>query len=84
MWKNGRGRNGDCSTPILMLSMALGNGSRVVALPSDGDTIRGFSSPALIIEDEGSYVSDGLDLGSGAGMPAKDRITNTQKRFLRF
>ncbi len=42
------------------LSMALGNGSRVVALPGDGDTIRGFSSPALIIEDEGSYVSDGL------------------------
>ena len=40
--------------------MALGNGSRVVALPGDGDTIRGFSSPALIIEDEGSYVSDGL------------------------
>ena len=30
------------------------------ALPGDGDTIRGFSSPALIIEDEGSYVSDGL------------------------
>ncbi len=42
------------------LSMALGNSSRVVALPGDGDTIRGFSSPALIIEDEGSYVSDGL------------------------
>ncbi len=42
------------------LSMVLGNGSRVVALPGDGDTIRGFSSPALIIEDEGSYVSDGL------------------------
>jgi hypothetical protein len=42
------------------LSMALGNGSRVVALPGDGDTIRGFSSPALIIEDEGSYVDDGL------------------------
>ena len=42
------------------LSMALGNGSRVVALPGDGDTIRGFSSPALIIEDEGSYVSDSL------------------------
>ena len=42
------------------LSMALNNGSRVVALPGDGDTIRGFSSPALIIEDEGSYVDDGL------------------------
>ena len=42
------------------LSMALNNGSRVVALPGDSDTIRGFSSPALIIEDEGSYVDDGL------------------------
>jgi hypothetical protein len=42
------------------LSMTLGNASRVVALPGDGDTIRGFSSPAVIIEDEGAYVNDGL------------------------
>jgi hypothetical protein len=42
------------------LSMALENGSRVVALPGDSDTIRGFSSPALIIEDEAGYVEDGL------------------------
>jgi hypothetical protein len=42
------------------LSMALNNGSRVIALPGDSDTIRGFSSPALIIEDEASYVDDGL------------------------
>ena len=42
------------------LSMALENGSRVVALPGDSDTIRGFSSPALIIEDEAAYVDDGL------------------------
>ena len=42
------------------LSMSLVNGSRVVALPGDGDTIRGFSSPALIIEDESAYVDDGL------------------------
>jgi hypothetical protein len=40
--------------------MALENGSRVVALPGDSDTIRGFSSPALIIEDESGYVEDGL------------------------
>ena len=42
------------------LSMSLDNGSRVVALPGDSDTIRGFSSPALIIEDEAAYVDDGL------------------------
>jgi hypothetical protein len=42
------------------LSMALDNGSRVVALPGDSDTIRGFSAPSLIIEDEAGYVDDGL------------------------
>jgi Terminase large subunit, T4likevirus-type, N-terminal len=42
------------------LSMTLGNGSRVVALPGDGDTTRGFSSPALIVEDEAGYVQDSL------------------------
>ena len=42
------------------LSMSLDNGSRVVALPGDPATIRGFSAPSLIIEDESAYVSDGL------------------------
>ena len=42
------------------LSMALDNGSRVVALPGDPSTIRGFSAPSLIIEDEAGYVEDGL------------------------
>jgi hypothetical protein len=42
------------------LSMELENGSRVVALPGDPGTIRGFSAPALIIEDEAGYVEDGL------------------------
>jgi hypothetical protein len=32
----------------------------VVALPGDGATIRGFSAPSLIIEDEAAYVDDGL------------------------
>jgi hypothetical protein len=42
------------------LSMALKNGSRVVALPGDPGTIRGFSAPSLIIEDEAGFVADGL------------------------
>ena len=42
------------------LSMSLANGSRVVALPGDPATIRGFSAPSLIIEDEAGYVDDGL------------------------
>ncbi|MGH1571886.1 terminase large subunit domain-containing protein [Methylobacterium sp. P31] len=39
-------------------SAKLVNGSRIVSLPSDPDTIRGFSAPALIIEDESAFVSD--------------------------
>lgn len=42
------------------LSMRLGNGARVVSLPSSEATIRGFSGPDLIIEDEASRVSDDL------------------------
>lgn len=41
------------------LSLALSNGSRIVALPGDNPrTIRGFSAPALIVEDEAAFVSD--------------------------
>lgn len=42
------------------LSMSLVNRSRVVALPGDPATIRGFSAPSLLIEDEAGYVEDGL------------------------
>jgi hypothetical protein len=42
------------------LSFTLKNGSRVVSLPGDGTTIRGFSAPDLIIEDEAAYVGDGF------------------------
>ena len=40
------------------LSFTLTNGSRVVSLPGTGATVRGFSAPDLIIEDEASFVSD--------------------------
>jgi hypothetical protein len=41
-------------------SMRLGNGSRIVALPGQEKTIRGFSGVTLIIEDEASRVDDAL------------------------
>ncbi|MFL5285371.1 MAG: hypothetical protein ACJ8AW_31435 [Rhodopila sp.] len=43
-----------------MLSCRLANGSRIISLPGDGDSIRGFSAPTLIIEDEASFVDDRL------------------------
>ena len=51
-----------------VLSLQLANRSRVVALPGkSGDTLRGFSSPSLILVDECSRVSD--ELFYGAIMP---------------
>jgi hypothetical protein len=41
-------------------SCELKNGSRIVSLPSDPDTVRGFSAPKLVIEDEAGYVDDGM------------------------
>ena len=40
------------------LSITLENGSRVVALPADAVTIRGYSSAKLLIVDEAAWVSD--------------------------
>jgi hypothetical protein len=42
------------------LSCQLANGSRIVSLPGDARTVRGFSGPALIVEDEAAYVDDEL------------------------
>lgn len=41
-------------------STELATGSRVVSLPSREATIRGFSAPALVIEDEAARVDDSL------------------------
>ncbi|WP_428377738.1 terminase large subunit domain-containing protein [Lichenicoccus sp.] len=38
----------------------LKNGSRIVSLPGDGDSIRGYSAPVLIVEDEAAFVTDAL------------------------
>ena len=40
------------------LSMVLANGSRIVSLPSDQATVRGFSGVTMILEDEASQVKD--------------------------
>jgi hypothetical protein len=40
------------------LSCSLRNQSRIVSLPGDPRTIRGFSAPALVVEDEAGYVPD--------------------------
>jgi len=42
------------------LSLTLMNGSRIVSLPGDHSTIRGYSQPALILADEGAQIDDEL------------------------
>lgn len=45
------------------LRLELPNGSRLVSLPGSERTIRGFSAPALVIEDEAARVDDSLYIG---------------------
>jgi hypothetical protein len=40
------------------LSMTLANGSRIISLPGHEETVRGFSSVTLLVEDEAAQVSD--------------------------
>jgi hypothetical protein len=42
------------------LSLELANASRIVCLPGQEMTVRGFSAPDLVIEDEASRVTDAL------------------------
>lgn len=42
------------------LSMELANGARVVSLPGDEETIRGYSGVGMLVVDEASRVSDEL------------------------
>ena len=41
-------------------SCELSNGSHIVSLPGDPDTVRGFSAPRLVITDEAAYVADAM------------------------
>jgi hypothetical protein len=40
------------------LSLMMSNGSRAVVLPGDGRTIRGYSSPELVLMDEAAFIAD--------------------------
>lgn len=40
--------------------LELPNGSRLVALPGNPDTVRGYSAPALVIVDEAAFTTDEL------------------------
>ena len=42
------------------ISLAFGNGSRIVGLPGSEDTVRGFSAVNLLLVDEASRVADEL------------------------
>jgi hypothetical protein len=42
------------------LSATLRNRSRIVSLPGDPKTVRGYSGPTLVVEDEASYVTDDM------------------------
>ncbi len=42
------------------VSFTLNNAARVVSLPGNQETIRGFSAPRLVIEDEAAYVEDAV------------------------
>lgn len=48
------------ATKELSLSLELENGSRIVTLPGDEATVRGYSAVALAIVDEAARVSDAL------------------------
>lgn len=56
---NGLGRP-VAATQISQLSMTLANGSRIISLPGEEGTIRGYSSVRMLVIDEASRVPDGL------------------------
>jgi hypothetical protein len=52
-------------------SCTLSNGARIVSLPGEPDTVRGYSAPKLIIKDEAAYVSDA---NAGGARPNASRL----------
>ncbi len=50
------------ATSATQLELILTNGSRIVSLPGEGDTVRGYSSVKLLVIDEAAKVSDSLYL----------------------
>ncbi|HKB46593.1 MAG TPA: terminase family protein, partial [Ktedonobacterales bacterium] len=48
------------STSLGTMHLQLANGSRVIALPGSGQTIRGYSGPRLLLLDEAAQIPDEL------------------------
>jgi hypothetical protein len=46
--------------PPTQLSLELSNGSRIISLPGDESTVRGFSAVRMIVIDEAARVNDAL------------------------
>jgi hypothetical protein len=42
-------------------SINFANDARLISLPGDGDSVRGFSAPDLVVEDEAAFVTDSLN-----------------------
>lgn len=58
-------------------SLELRNGSRVVSLPATPEAIRGYSKPALVVEDEAAFCENELHLALRPML-----ATSTNGRFL--
>ncbi|WP_428490125.1 terminase large subunit domain-containing protein [Rhodopila sp.] len=54
-------------------SLELPNGARIVSLPASPESVRGYSQPALIVEDEAAYCPDELHLALRPMLAASPR-----------
>jgi hypothetical protein len=57
-------------------SCTLANGARMVSLPGDPDTVRGFSAPKPIIKDEAAYISAAMCIFCGTRSTTR-RVSST-------
>ena len=54
-------------------SLEMANGSRIVSLPASPDVVRGYSRPALIVEDEAAFAPDELNMALRPALAASPR-----------
>jgi len=64
------------------LSIEFHNGSRIVALPGSEGTILGFSSVALLVEDEAAKVSDDLHASIKPMLAVTKKVTGRDPRHI--
>lgn len=50
----------ECGRPPTQLALELANGSRIISLPGEGETVRGYSGVTLLAIDEAALVPDEL------------------------